>query len=383
MPTTDSERTDASRIVLVIGTLQGGGAERQISEMANYWVRKDMRVTLATWSGPEVEDFYSLDRRVNRVFLDVQMEPTAMLSRVRAHMRRVRKLRALLATMRPDAVLSFVTESNVLTILSSLGLGVRTVVSERTQPALHLKLPPLWRMLRRLLYAWSDGIVAQTSAAASWIERHCRKRVRVIANALRSLPAESHDRQRLVIGVGRLSHEKGFDLLLRAFARIARGFDDWRVVIIGEGAERENLLRLRDDLALVDRVEFLGQTADVCSWMARAALMVQPSRYEGFPNAVLEGMGMGAAVISADCHSGPAELIDDGVNGRLVPVDDVATLAVVMAELMSRQDIRERLGREASKVRTQFRQDLIMAQWEEVLLPMGAPAQMNARPGPG
>jgi glycosyltransferase involved in cell wall biosynthesis len=92
---------------------------------------------------------------------------------------------------------------------------------------------------------------------------------------------------------------------------------------------------------------------------------------------------MGAAVISADCHSGPAELIDDGINGRLVPVDDVATLAGVMAELMSHQDIRERLGREASKVRTQFRQDLIMAQWEEVLLPMGAPAQMNARPGPG
>ena len=104
--------------------------------------------------------------------------------------------------------------------------------------------------------------------------------------------------------------------------------------------------------------------------MARASLVVQPSRFEGFPNAVLESMGMGAAVISADCPAGPAELIEDGINGRLVPVEDVEALARrdVAADVRCRSFALQ-LGREATRVRERFRQDSIMAQWESVLVP--------------
>lgn len=374
MGNTGSVQSRSSCIVLVIGSLQGGGAERQLSDMANYWAEKRVRVIFATWTGPTVEDFYSLDSNVRRVFLDVDIASTAMFSRIRSNARRVLKLRRLLSKARPHAVLSFLTESNVLTILGSFGLGIRTVVSERVQPALHSMLPPTWQILRRILYTWSDGVVAQTEEAARWIRRNCHKSATVIPNALRSLPPASEDRERLIIAVGRLTRQKGFDLLLRAFAEIAPAFDGWRLVIIGEGEERANLLRLRGELMLSDCVELLGQISDVVSWMARAALVVQPSRFEGFPNVVLEGMGMGAAVISADCPSGPADLIQDGINGRLVAVDDVAALTRAMVDLMSRQDIRERLGREASKVRERFRQDLIMAQWEKCLLPQAGHA---------
>jgi len=379
MAFTDSARSESWCIVLIIGSLQGGGAERQLSEMANYWAEKRVRVIFATWTGPTVEDFYRLDSRVRRVFLDVNVASTALFQHVRWNLRRVLKLRKLLSETRPHAVLSFVTESNVLTILGSLGLGVRTIVSERVQPALHLTLPLTWRLLRRILYVWPDGVVAQTEEAAQWIRRHCRKTATVIPNALRLLPHASAEREQLIIAVGRLTHQKGFDLLLRAFAGIAPAFNGWRLVIIGEGDERVNLLQLRSELILTDRVEFLGQISDVAIWMARAALVVQPSRFEGFPNVVLEGMGMGAAVISADCPSGPANLIQDGVNGRLVPVDNVAALTRVMAELMSHRDVRERLGREALKVRQRFRQDLIMAQWEKCLLPLTHHARTNVR----
>jgi GalNAc-alpha-(1->4)-GalNAc-alpha-(1->3)-diNAcBac-PP-undecaprenol alpha-1,4-N-acetyl-D-galactosaminyltransferase len=108
---------------------------------------------------------------------------------------------------------------------------------------------------------------------------------------------------------------------------------------------------------------------DIESWMSRASLVVQPSRFEGFPNVVLEAMGMGAAVICADCRSGPAEIISDGVNGRLVPVEDVATLTEVMSELMRQPEERARLGNEAKKVRQAFRQDLVMTHWEHCLAP--------------
>jgi GalNAc-alpha-(1->4)-GalNAc-alpha-(1->3)-diNAcBac-PP-undecaprenol alpha-1,4-N-acetyl-D-galactosaminyltransferase len=369
MPRDSPKSIDPFCMLLVIGSLQGGGAERQLSEMANYWAAKGMRIILATWMGPEVTDFYSLDKRVRRVHLGVRTTRSSFFSLLHASLLRVVILRRLIVQAQPNAVLSFVTESNILTILASWGAGVRIVVSERVQPALHLMLPRIWRILRRILYSWSDCVVAQTEEAAQWIRGNCRKSVTVIPNALRVLPAPSRTRERLIIAVGRLSRQKGFDLLLRSFATVAPSFDGWRLAIIGEGNERANLLQLRDELMLTDRVELVGQIADVATWMARAALIVQPSRFEGFPNVVLEGMGMGAAVISADCPSGPADLIEDGVNGRLVPTENVDALTGAMAELMSQEDMRERLGREALKVRERYHQDLIMVRWEACLLP--------------
>ncbi len=366
-------------VVLVIGTLQAGGAERQLSEMANYWAAMDWKVILATWSGPELADFYPLHSRVRRMYLNVETARGVILWRVRENLKRVLKLRKLLLETRPDAVLSFVTESNLLTILAGFGFETRLVVSERIHPALHTSLPRMWRILRRLLYVWADDVVAQTRDVAHWLENHCCTSVNVIPNALRILPEPSGVRRSVIVAVGRLTHQKGFDVLLRAFARIAPRFPEWNVVIIGEGDERRNLMRLRGELLLDDRVKFVGQTPDVVDWMAHAGLVVQPSRFEGFPNVVLESMGLGAAVISADCRSGPSEMIEEGVNGRLVPIDDVDTLTYVMAELISRPEERARLGRAASGVRERYRQDIVMDKWDACLFPQ--PENMGARRG--
>lgn len=359
-----------SRVVLlIIGSLQGGGSERQISDMANYWAAKGWKLTLVTWSGPEVADFYPLDARVSRVNLAVRARWALGRSRNRVNLDRIARLRRLLISVRPGAALSFGTESNVLTVLAGLGLHARVAISERVQPALHRALPWTWRALRRVCYRWADAVVAQTQDTAQWLERNCGTLVTVIPNALRSLPDPSGVRAALIVAVGRLTQQKGFDVLLRAFARIAPAFGAWRLAIIGEGHERQSLVRLCRELQLDERVDFIGQTADVVSWMAHARLVVQPSRFEGFPNVVLEAMGLGAAVISSDCRSGPSDMIEDGVNGRLVPVDDVDKLAAVMAELMSKPDECTRLGRAARSVRQRFQQEAVMHQWEMCLFP--------------
>ena len=358
-------------LVLVIGSLEGGGAERQMSDMANYWAAKGWKVVLATWSGPEVVDFYPLDPRVSRVCLSESAEvAVGGISRIRINLARVSRLRRFLKSAPPQVVLSFMTESNLLTILAAIGLKLRVVVSERVQPAMHSAFPWTWRMLRRVLYAWADAVVAQTGDAAQWIERACRTPAVVIPNALRALPEPNGTREPLIVAVGRLTRQKGFDVLLRAFAGIAPQFRDWRLAIIGEGVERPNLAALSEELSLDSRVTFVGQTPGVVDWMARAGLVVQPSRFEGFPNVVLESMGLGAAVISSNCPSGPADLIEDGVNGRLVPADDVETLSRVMAQLMSSPEERARLGSAATKVRERFRQCAIMERWEACLFPI-------------
>lgn len=346
------------------GSLECGGSERQIADMANYWAARSMDVTVATWSNARTPDFYELDRRIRRVHLDVPG-----IGRIYGNLQRVGKLRRFLIESQPDAVVSFLTRSNVPTILAGLGLDICIVVSERVQPARETGLSLGWRLLRRIVYGRAIAIVSQTCATAEWIQANWGKRADVIPNALRALPTAAERREALILGIGRLVPQKGFDLLLSAFSAVAREQPDWRVAILGEGPERANLLKQRAALGLDDRVEFPGHVQDVESWMSRAGLVVQPSRFEGFPNAVLESMGMGAAVISANCPAGPAELIEDGVNGRLVPVDDVSTLARVMEELMVDPAMRARFGREAQKVRERYCQESIMARWEALLLP--------------
>src|SRR5688572_14137661 len=247
------------KVVMVIGSLMGGGAERQMANIANYWAKRDIHVTLATWSGPEIADFYRLDDKVRRVYLDVPKNGDRLFSALHASVRRVAKLRRLLLASRPDAVLSFVTESNVLTILARVGLETRLVVSERVNPALHAALPWKWKALRRVVYRWADEVVAQTRATAGWVGQNCRKTALVIPNGLYQLPHLSVERQPLILAVGRLVNQKGFDLLVRAFARIASDFRDWRVMFIGDGDERSRLMRLCRDLEVEERVMFAGQ----------------------------------------------------------------------------------------------------------------------------
>jgi glycosyltransferase involved in cell wall biosynthesis len=230
-------------------------------------------------------------------------------------------------------------------------------------------MPWMWRASRIATYWRADAVVAQTRDAACWIAKLCRVKAIAIPNPLRALPEVDGPRESMVLAVGRLVHQKGFDLLIRAFSDVAQEFSNWRLVIIGTGPERSALLRLSEQLLPGDRVEFRSPVKDIELWMARAGLVVQPSRFEGFPNVVLEAMGMGAAVISADCRSGPAEIIKDGVNGRLVPVEDAAMLSRVMSELLRQPEERVRLGNEAKKVRQAFRQDLVMHQWERCVVP--------------
>ena len=340
-----------------------------LADMANYWNRKGWRVTLATWAGPASEDFYELDSGVRRVWLDIGEGRAPLLARPWSYVRRICKLRATLAMTRPDAVLSFIDTSNVMTLLACVGSSWRVVVSERSNGAANARMSPIWRALRVATYWSADAVVSQTPDAARWISRRCRVQAVVIPNPLRALPDIESPREFMVLAVGRLSREKGFDLLIRAFSGLMREFAEWRLVIIGDGPERSSLLRLSEQLGLAGRVDLMAPEKNIESWMARAGIVVQPSRFEGFPNVVLEAMGMGAAVISANCRSGPAEIIKDGVNGRLVPVEDVAELTRVMSELLRHPEERARLGREARRVRQDFRQDLVMKKWEICVAP--------------
>lgn len=355
------------KLVLVISSLSSGGAERVMTDMANYWVSSGWDITLVTLSGDEMEDFYPLLPSVHRIKLGLQQSTSNPRDKLMANFHRVMTLRRLFRQHEPDAVISFLDVTNVLTLMATRGLDVRVIVSERINPAVNPCLGKVWQLLRKYLYRFAECVVAQTHEAANWVEKDCKAKTTVIINPLRQLPEIDVMREPFLLSIGRLHSQKGHDQVLQAFAKVRSEFPDWKLVILGEGPERSMLENLCDQLGLHNVVQMPGTVTNPEQWMARAGLVVQASRFEGFPNVLLEAMGMGAAVISSNCRSGPAEIISEGVNGRLVPVDDVESLAQVMAELMSDQGLRERLGQAARLVRNKYSQSAIMIQWNSKL----------------
>jgi len=155
--------------------------------------------------------------------------------------------------------------------------------------------------------------------------------------------------------------------LIQAFARCAASRDSWSLSILGEGRERRNLEILATDLGIADRVSIPGEVRDPGSILRGMDLFVLPSRWEGFPNALLEAMACGLAVIAVDCPSGPRDIIRDGMDGVLVPPNDVDALVAAMDRLMADHAERQRLGVNAVGVVERFGLERIMNMWDEVV----------------
>jgi glycosyltransferase involved in cell wall biosynthesis len=166
--------------------------------------------------------------------------------------------------------------------------------------------------------------------------------------------------------MGRLELQKGFDLLLRAFAQCVHAHPGWTLDIVGEGSEGDRLRALAEDLKIGSKVVLRGVIKDTERILREADLFVLSSRYEGFPMALLEAMASGLPVVSFDCRSGPREMIHDGVNGVLVAPNDVEALAKAMDRLMSADDERERLGEQAVGVAEKFSLAKINQMWRSV-----------------
>jgi glycosyltransferase involved in cell wall biosynthesis len=263
--------------------------------------------------------------------------------------------------------------TNILTILATRGLGLPVVVSERIHPA-HHDIGIVRSLARRCAYPCADAIVVPSAGIGTWIESVVRNEsVRVIPNPLRpgitdiaTCDPDVH-KQKTVIAVGRLDPQKQFDYLLRAFARCSRRHPDWLLMVIGEGAERGNLEALSATLNVSHRVQWMGSVSAPEALLRHADLFVLSSRYEGFPNALLEAMGCGLPVVSFDCPSGPREMICDGIDGVLVPAQDLDALTTAMDRLMSDDAERLRLGHSARESSRRFSLDNVGGMWLELL----------------
>lgn len=363
------------KIIIYISSLRGGGAERVTANLANYWAGKGWEVTVVTLASCNL-DFYTLHLAVKRISLNLAGDSVNVVVGVWQNLRRVMALRRVLHKMQPDIALGMMTAANVLLALSALGLSIHTVGSEHVHPTQY-SLNALWERLRRRTYGWLDAVTALTNESADWLQAQTNvRRVMVIPNAapwplLVQVPKINPESvcqagRKILLAVGRLETQKGFDWLLEAFACLADTHSDWDLVILGEGSLR-TMIEDQVQMARLDkRVFLLGQVGNVGEWYARADLYVMSSRFEGFPNTLTEALTYGLPAVSFDCDTGPRDIIRPEVDGLLVPVGEVDGLVAALGRLMGDAALRERFSERAVEARERFSVERIAGMWEKL-----------------
>lgn len=367
--------------MIVIPSLHGGGAERVAVTLADYWYHRGYDVVLVTQSEPS-SDVYILNKNVTRISIH-QLGKTGPL----AQLKKVWAIRQIIKCYRPDVVIGMMTSASVLSILAATGLNIPVIATEHAYPPSQ-KISTLWCRLRQLSYPRAARVLALTEMSAQWIKKHItRAQVSVIPNAVQwplnntspIIPVEKPIGTYLLLAVGRLHVEKGFDILIKAFSHITDHYPNWRLVILGEGEQRESLTTQIYALGLEQKVQLPGRIGNLRDWYAAADIFVLSSHNEGLSNSLQEAMACGLCVISFDCDTGPREIIRDGIDGMLVrPVADVQALASALSTVMSDKDLRIKYASQALSVRERFSMQKIGQTWDNLFTELGLKPSCSA-----
>ena len=377
----------APRVVFTIDSLKLGGAERVLLRWAGWCREEGWQVLVITRQGPQ-RDAYPVPEGVERWVEPRLSRPLERLGWF-AFPWRLLALRQLLRRYRSDVVVGVTTLPAVKLLLASAGLPLRTVVSERNYPP--AKPPSLpWRWLRRFTYPKADLHLVQTVPAGVWLRDHCAvTRQRLLPNPV-SWPLPDREPvvspedwlavdHPLILAAGTKAHQKGFDRLMPVFAELGRRSPTLHLALLGlapgryHGRDQQAELRqaLADSPDLQQRLLLPGVSGSMARWYARATVFVLPSRYEGFPNVLLEAMAAGCACIASDCLTGPSDLICHGENGLLLPPQATTEAWVDAIEtLLIDPDYRRRLGARAATVRERYAPERLRRDFLEALRPL-------------
>lgn len=364
------------KIVLLTSSLGAGGAERVATTLCNSWVARGDEVTLIpTFSGGG-EPFYSVSSQVKVIFLAdaVRTNRKGMLG----YVTRLFSLRALIVEKAPDIVVSFLPNVNVAAVLSTFLMSTPLIICERSDPSTQ-PISWFWKVACRFFYRFADMLTVQTAVVAAKVGSIYPGlgKVRAIPNPVPEGVAISVRKQvglrKKMLAIGRLAPEKQVDQIISAFSCLVSDFDDWDLEIYGDGPVRPVLEAQIKKLGLQNRIFLRGRTNTPWEVMAHSDAFVMASSYEGFPNSLLEAMGIGLPCVAFDCPSGPREISDNGEHAVLVPLNDHAALVAGLGRVMRDDFFRESLGRRAREsVLTRFSLTAVMVGWDQLFREVGA-----------
>jgi len=348
------------QLTILTPSLRLGGAERSLVRLVNLLAEHDWSIHLIVFSPDDNELIQELRADVQAHVLGIRRSSNPILWAL---------VHGLLRRLKPDVVMGWSTYANLVAVVTRWkGDQWRLVLNERNY------VPEMFHKTRtgtcsrrlilnaiRTLYRRADIVTANSKQGCRFLQRFIGGGTKYfhIPNMIElSSLAECGDEQPYglpentegpkLLALGRLDRQKGFDIALEAMVRV-RAVRPWSLVIVGEGPERIGLKNMAGDLGLRNAVHWLGARANPFGYYRWADIVIVPSRFEGFPNVVLEAMACGRAVICSDCQTGPSELTDEGRYGVLVPPEDPDSLADAILALGDDPTRRSSLGDAAAR----------------------------------
>lgn len=349
-----------AKIALTIQSLVAGGAERVMATLANEFAKyPNVEVHLILMAEGIV--FYALD---GKVLVHKPNFDYKKYNRLVFTTKIMLFVRETLKAIKPDTVLSFSGKYNSFVLLSALGLGLPIFISERSRPG--ISYGKILDMINPKVYPFSKGVIAQTSKAKAYTLKQCsHKNIAVIGNPVPQIANNQIQKEKIVLNVGRFIASKNQTLLLEYFAQTCN--EEWQLLFLGDGEHLESVKARAYSLGISDRVKFLGNQMNVIEYYQKAAIFAFTSNSEGFPNALAEAMSAGCAVISFDINAGPSDLIDNNINGFLIPQGDSETYVNSLKELLQSEETRNRFSRNAIEKMKQFDQKAVAKKYFEFI----------------
>lgn len=356
------------KLAVICSSLYRGGAERISIYIAEYAMSKGYQVFLLTGTRNKIE--FNCPEGITRYVLG---EGGSHFSTgVKRLFHCIKKMRLLIKEKEIDTVLIMGVPLCIYGIPGGISKKTKIFVSERNDPS-HFAGKYMTKILSRFLMRRADGYIFQTAEAMRFYGEKISKRAEVIPNPLLTeglMPSMPYTgkRKQCIVSVGRLDKQKNQKMLIDAFHKIAEVFPEYTVTIWGEGPERRQLEKYISELGMDTKIFLPGMSDDLFNEIADASLFVLTSDFEGMPNALLEAMALGLPCISTDCPcGGPRELIDDGINGYLIPVNDSMALSEKMNLILTDKNISKNISKEAFRVREKYNYEKIGSHWMNFL----------------
>jgi len=346
------------KLVLLIPSLQSGGMERVMSQLADYFCKQpELQVHLVLY-GLKRDIFYEIPENLK------VHKPSFVFNnknRFWNSLKTMAFLRSKMKAIDPDTILSFGEYWNSFILLALLGTSFPVFVSDRCKP--DKSLGKFHDFLRKKLYPNAAGLIVQTEFGNQiYSSLFKAKQTVTISNPVKTItPRSNIISERIVLSVGRLIASKHHDELIKLFVRLNR--PGWKLVIVGGDALKQtNSIRLQqlvNELNANDQVELTGSQADVEAYYLRSKIFAFTSSSEGFPNVIGEAQSAGLPVISFDCIAWASDMVKDGENGYLIPLFDYAAFEQKLGALMDNSFLREKMGTQAKQDIKKFSVDII------------------------
>ena len=310
------------KILFVLPVLSSGGAERVVSIWSSELAKMGADIYLLVFY--RVENEYQVNDKVKIHVIDENKEQYNKLSR----MKKIKLLRSKLKSLNPDLIIPFISHVGLMTNIARVGLKTKMIETIRIDPKYSPK-NKLLRILRNISVLLSNSCIVQNEEQKNYFPKWMHKKIHIFANPISDEFIETKITKvdaaiNSITAIGRLEPQKNHLMLINAFSKIDNS--NLTLNIYGEGTLKDELQNLINDLRLNNKIKLCGRSNNIREALLNTDLYILSSNAEGMPNSLMEAMAVGLPCISTDCPTGPSELIDNEINGVLIPVDDEEAL---------------------------------------------------------